>query len=53
MTPRLRADGDVIAEDIYGKTGQKVLTMTLISNKQEFRFVRIQLQLVFIHPSEF
>ena len=41
---------DVIAKDIYGKTGQKVFAMTLMYDKQEFRFVRIQLQLVFIHP---
>ena len=41
---------DVIAEDIYEKTGQKVFAMTLISNKQEFCFIRIQLQLVFIQP---
>ena len=36
---------DVIAEDINGKTGQKVFVMTLISDVQEFRFVRIQLSL--------
>ena len=41
---------DVIAEDIYSKTWQKVSAMMLISDKQKFGFVGIRLQLVFLHP---
>ena len=37
---------DVIAEDIYGKTGQKVFAMKLISNKQEFCLIRIVMELI-------
>ena len=45
------ADGvlsDVVAEDIYGKTQQNIFA-TLITNEHELFFVRIQLQLVFVH----
>ena len=37
-------------QDIYRKTGQKMFAMTIISDEQEFGFVRIQLELVFVHP---
>ena len=40
---------DVFAKDIYGKAGFEFGAMTLIAYEYDF-FIRIQLQLVCVHP---
>ena len=40
---------DLVTKDIYGKGGCKVFAMTHVAYESEFGFIRIQLQLVFVH----